>query len=244
MVVTAAVGAGLGAPAPADGDRPAAAPPIAATVLPAPAPALTVGDVARNDCTAAAVRPLSEQLLAEVNCLRPGTLASLDGIPGVVLGINALPTLDAAAARALAAVATDDDPLILFSTTRALSQQYVYHYWYTHDRCPSVVSLAAPPGRSNHETGSAIDVPAFARWRARLRAHGFRWYGRGDVVHFDFRGHRAARLPRLAVQAFQRLWNRNHPDDRLRVNGRWDAATAARMDRAPAAGFAAGPSCR
>lgn len=204
---------------------------------------LTVDEVARTQCTAFAVRPLSDQLLAEMMCLRPGALAAIDDIPGVELGANASPVLNAAAARALRAAA-DGSPLWLFSTTRTVAQQYVYHAWYRRRTCREVVTLAAPPGRSNHESGLAIDVPDHAVWRDRLTARGFRWFGRRDVVHFDYGGRGKVDLRRLGVRAFQRLWNRNHPDDRLREHGRWDAATARRMARAPADGFPLGPDCR
>ena len=214
-----------------------------AAIPTAAATALTVDDVARTQCTAVAVRPLADQLLAEVACMRPGVLAAIDDIPGVALGANASPLLNAAAARALRAAA-DGSPLWVYSTTRTLAQQYVYHQWYRLRRCPSVVTLAAPPGRSNHESGLAIDVPEFVAWKARLRAAGFRWLGRRDQVHFDYHGRGRVDLRRLSVRAFQRLWNRNHPHDRIREHGRWDAATARRLARAPADGFAVGPSCR
>jgi hypothetical protein len=204
---------------------------------------LTVDDVARTQCTAYLVRPLSDQILAEVACLRPGVLAPIDDIPGVELGANASPLLNAAAAKALRAAA-DGSALWIFSTTRTVAQQYVYHAWYRSKQCRSVVSLAAPPGRSNHESGLAIDVPSYGAWRARLQARGYRWLGRSDVVHFDYRGRGKVDLRRLGVRAFQRLWNRNHPDDRIREHGRWDTATARRMAKAPAGGFAIGPSCR
>ena len=50
-----------------------------------PRAALTVDEVARTQCSAAAVRPLSDQLLAEVACLRPGVLAAIDDIPGALV---------------------------------------------------------------------------------------------------------------------------------------------------------------
>ncbi|MBP8807927.1 MAG: M15 family metallopeptidase [Kofleriaceae bacterium] len=204
---------------------------------------LTVAEVARTQCTAVAVRPLSDQVLAEMMCLRPGALAAIDDLPGVALGANASPVLNAAAARALRAAA-DGSPLWLYSTTRTVAQQYVYHAWYRSRTCCEVVTLAAAPGSSNHESGLAIDVPDHSAWRDRLTARGFRWFGRRDVVHFDYRGRGKIDLRRLGVRAFQRLWNRNHPDDRIREHGRWDAATARRMARAPADGFPLGPDCR
>ena len=202
----------------------------------------TVGDVARTACSTAGVRPLAEQLLAEVNCLRPGTLTSIANIPGVSLGAGALPQLNVGAASALRA-ATNGSPISISSSTRATAQQFVLHYWYTHGRCTNVVSLAAAPGRSNHESGLALDVPSHAAWKARLQARGWRWLGANDPVHFDYQGAGAVDLRPLAVKSFQRLWNRNHPGDRIAEDGAWGAATAARMERSPAAGFAIGPSC-
>ena len=202
----------------------------------------TVGDVARTACSTAAVKPLAQQLLAEVNCLRPGTLSSIAGIPGVSLGAGALAQLNAGAARALRA-ATNGNAITISSSTRATVQQYVLYYWYTNGRCTSVVSLAARPGRSNHESGIAIDVPSYSSWKARLTAQGFRWLGSSDAVHFDYQGSGAVDLRPLAVKAFQRLWNRNNPGDRIAEDGAYGPQTGARIDRSPAAGFAIGPSC-
>jgi hypothetical protein len=106
-----------------------------------------------------------------------------------------------------------------------------------------VVSLAAQPGRSNHESGVALDVPAYSTWKTRLTARGYAWFGSGDAVHFDYRGAGAVDIRPLAVKAFQRLWNRNNPGDRIAEDGAWGPSTASRMDRAPAGGFAIGPQC-
>ena len=45
------------------------------------------------------------------------------------------------------------------------------------------------------------------------------------------------------MKAFQRLWNANHPGDKIAEDGAWGPNTAARMSKSPAAGFATGPSC-
>ncbi len=203
----------------------------------------TVGQVARTACSTAGVRPLSEQLLAEVECLRPGTMARIDNIANVSLGTGALPRMNAAAASALRAAVSGGGTLSISSSTRATAQQYVLYYWYQNGRCTSVVSLAAQPGRSNHESGVALDVPAYSTWKARLTARGFSWFGSGDPVHFDYRGTGAVDIRPLAVKSFQRLWNRNNPGDRISEDGVWGPATASRMDRAPAGGFAIGPQC-
>jgi hypothetical protein len=44
----------------------------------------------------------------------------------------------------------------------------------------------------------------------------------------------------LSVLAFQRLWNRNNPKDRLAEDGAYGPQTEARLARAPSAGFAIG----
>ena len=203
----------------------------------------TVGQVARTACSTAGVRPLSEQLLAEVECLRPGTLSRIDNIANVSLGAGALPKMNSAAATALRNTVAGGGTMSVSSTTRATAQQYVLYYWYANGRCTSVVSLAARPGRSNHESGVALDVPAYGTWKSRLTARGFTWLGSSDPVHFDYRGAGAVDIRPLAVKAFQRLWNRNHPNDRIAEDGVWGPATSSRMDRSPAGGFAIGPQC-
>lgn len=204
--------------------------------------ATTVGAIARTACSTAGARALSEQLLAEVECMRPGTLTSIAGIPGLHLGDGVLSKLNRGAAGALRS-AVAGSSLTLNSATRSTAQQYILYYWYEHGRCTSVVSLAAKPGRSNHESGLAIDTSAYGSWRSRLAAHGFAWLGTADPVHFDYRGSGAVDIRPLAVKAFQRLWNRNHPGDRIGDDGAWGPITAARMDRAPAGGFDTGATC-
>ena len=47
----------------------------------------------------------------------------------------------------------------------------------------------------------------------------------------------------MDVMAFQRLWNRNHPEDIIAEDGDYGPATAARIERSPADGFPRGPTC-
>jgi hypothetical protein len=62
-------------------------------------------------------------------------------------------------------------------------------------------------------------------------------------VHFDYVGGGTVSLRGLSVQAFQRLWNRNNPSDRIDEDGDYGPATESRLARAPASGFARGASC-
>ena len=45
------------------------------------------------------------------------------------------------------------------------------------------------------------------------------------------------------VLAFQRLWNRNNPRDRIAEDGDYGPATESRLRRTPADGFPIGASC-
>jgi len=75
-----------------------------------------------------------------------------------------------------------------------------------------------------------------------LEQHQFRWLGASDRVHFDFkRG--GAPPPATDVLAFQTLWNRNHPTDKIAASGKYDAATEERLKQSPPDGFKLGASC-
>ena len=204
--------------------------------------AATVGSIARGACSTAGARGVSLQMLAEVECLRPGALARIDNIPGVTLGAGALPRLNKGAASRLRTAAAAG-ALSLSSATRSTAQQFILYYWYTHQRCTNVVSLAAQPGRSNHESGVAVDVPSYSAAKARLTSNGFVWHGSSDPVHFDYTGSGAVDIRSLMVKSFQRLWNRNNSGDKITEDGVWGPNTSARMDRSPAAGFARGATC-
>ena len=48
-----------------------------------------------------------------------------------------------------------------------------------------------------------------------VRRTTFSWLGASDPVHFDYVGPGAVGDKSLGVLAFQRLWNRNNPTDRI-----------------------------
>ena len=47
---------------------------------------LTIDEAVFSRCSTTAVYGLSEQLIEELNCMRPGLMSRIDGIPGVDLG--------------------------------------------------------------------------------------------------------------------------------------------------------------
>ncbi len=211
----------------------------------------TVGDLARAwTCSTAPSRALDVQIAREVACMAPGAFLPVGASDGVALGEGALPFLQANAAKALAQVATRlGRSITINSGWRSLAQQYLVKYW--EGSCG--VRVAAQPGLSQHQSGLAVDTSEYTSSTVRkaLRDAGFLWYcdrvngghlsSCQDPVQFDMRT--GDDLRSLSVLAFQKLWNRNHPEDRLAEDGSWGGETRKRLDRAPLAGFAVQATC-
>ena len=152
-----------------------------------------------------------------------------------------LPYLDAAARADLYAAAAAGGGAVvkINSAFRTVVQQYLLYRWFQLGRCG--IPAAAVPGSSNHESGRAIDVSNNSSWVTILGDHGWAHDVPGDPVHFD---HVASPDIRGAdILAFQRLWNRNAPDDVISEDGAFGPATEARVMRAPAEGFGIGAGC-
>lgn len=207
------------------------------------APSDTVATaVASNACATSAVKGLSVQLVEEIQCLRPNTFAKIDKTPGLALGSSAMPYMQTKAAQALiAAQKARGTTMSINSAMRTLPQQFLLYRWYQTGRCG--IGLAASPGTSNHEGAIAVDINDNAGWRAAMQGKGFRWLGASDPVHYDFVGGGTVNLRGLSVKAFQRLWNRNHPNDKLVEDGEYGPATAARLSQSPIGGFPKGADC-
>jgi hypothetical protein len=197
------------------------------------------GVAASSACTTAAIRGLSDQIVAQMNCIRPGLMGRVDNA-NVSLGAAALPYLQGPAVQALKSATAGRSRLALNSTLRTVAQQWILYSWYRNGRCG--VRLAATPGRSNHEDGLAIDTSSYGSWKGILGGHSYRWLGSGDPVHFDYIG--AGRANAQGVLAFQRLWNNNNPRDRIAEDGAYGPQTEARIMRSPRTGFSGAQSCR
>jgi len=120
-----------------------------------------------------------------------------------------------------------------------VEQQYLLLQWFNRGRCG--ITAAAAVGRSNHESGRAVDL---ANESARITAmanHGWAHDVPGDPVHFDHLA--SADIRGKDTLAFQRLWNRNHPADKIAEDGAYGPQTEARLKQSPATGFAVGASC-
>jgi len=152
------------------------------------------------------------------------------------------PWLQLPAASALAAaIKQRGTTMTVNSALRTLPQQYMLYDWYQSNRCG--IGLAAYPGSSNHESGLAVDIDDHSGWLSAMSAHGFQWYGSADPVHFDFVGSGTVALSGLDVEAFQRLWNRNHTTDTIAVDGSYGPETEKRLAKSPIGGFPIGAEC-
>ncbi len=200
----------------------------------------TVQWAAERACSTSHVDGLSRQIVEEARSLDASAFARIPPRKNLSSAGHVFLYLDAPARDHLlrALDAHPDRVLKVHSALRTVAQQYLLSRWAAGRRCG--IQLATRPGESNHETGLALDVASHGLWQSALESEGFRWLGSIDRVHFDFVGAGATHHDGLDVRAFQRLWNRNHPDDGIAENGKYDSATEQRLRRSPAAGFPIG----
>lgn len=203
----------------------------------------TVQAAADTSCSTASVQGLSKQIIEEVNCVAPNTYAAIPNRGNLVAAAHVSRFLQKPARDALVSAldAKPNTTMTLNSALRTPAQQYLLSQWGDDGVCG--VELAAPPGSSNHEGGLALDIDQFSTWRSALETRGFVWFGPSDDVHYDYVGSGATDTRFLGVQAFQRLWNRNNPNDLVSEDGDFGGATADRMGKAPAGGFKIGAVC-
>lgn len=190
-------------------------------------------------CSTAVVIGLSRQIADEVACLSPGALVKLPTTSGITLSSSAvLPYFEASAKTGLVAAAQEGS-LQINSAFRTIAQQYLLYRWYVNGACG--ITAAATVGHSNHEGGRAVDLANYSSRVSIMSRHGWAHDVPGDPVHFD---HTASADHRgLDTQAFQHLWNVNHPNDRIAEDGSYGPQTEARLKQAPATGFPIGASC-
>lgn len=204
----------------------------------------SVQQAAVESCTTAAVDGLSRQIIAQARCIKPNAFVPLPSRPNLVIASQVFPYLELEARDHLlkAIDARPKQKMTINSALRTVAQQYLVWRWSATKRCG--VPLATPPGESNHEVGFALDIAEAGTWRPALEAQDFKWLGTSDRVHFDYKGS-AGPPPSVAtdVLAFQKLWNRNHPTDKIAEDGRYSPNVEQRLKQAPPDGFTLGPSC-
>src|SRR5678815_1687168 len=201
--------------------------------------AISVAAAVTASCSTSIVKGLSLQIAREGECIRPGALVPFSAGGNLVFTTNAvLPFLHSTARSDLKAEAVNHR-VSLASGYRTLAQQYLLVRWNALNRCG--ITVTAPVGRSNHETGRAADLSNASSVISSMAAHHWAHDVAGDPPHFD---HLSSPDNRgLDVRAFQRLWNRNHPGDLIAVDGDYGPQTESRLRQAPAGGFAKGAGC-
>jgi hypothetical protein len=204
----------------------------------------TVQEAAAGSCSTESVDGLSRQIIEQARCIKPNDFVALPKRPNLVMAAHVYPYLEVGTRDHLlkALDAHTSATMTINSALRTVAQQYLVSHWAASKICG--VQLATPPGESNHEIGTALDIAEASKWRPALEAQEFRWLGSSDRVHFDYKGGSAA-PPKSAtdVLAFQKLWNRNHKDDAISENGQYSSLTEQRLKKAPPSGFPLGASC-
>lgn len=189
-----------------------------------------------NGCSTSAASGLTSQLVAELNSMGI-SFSTLSDTNRFRCTSPCQPFLQTSARNALhGATILKGDFITLNSAYRSSAQQYLLYRWYLQGICG--IKLAARPGNSNHEGGLAIDTSFYNYWRSALEARSWDWFGSGDPVHFTYRGAGAVSgVSRESLRAFQRLWNRNNPSDRISEDGIYGPNTENRLSRAPCRGW-------
>ena len=229
-------------PAPTPAPTPPAPAPSPPPPAPAPAPTPPTGGsrsgiLVQNapGCSTFILRGLSLQLIDEINRLQPGVLTSfadldMDPLPSVFAYLQ--PTAKEALRRA---IRDRRRTILVNSAYRTIAQQLMLYNQSLRGQCG--IWAAAPPGQSNHQSGLAIDIEDHHGWRPYLEYYGWRWLGSFDPPHFDYVGWDVRDIRGTAILAFQRLWNRHNPNDRISEDGAYGPQTEARLNRSPIQGF-------
>ncbi len=198
----------------------------------------TVKEIIATECGTNTVRKLSLQIIAEMNIAIPGILVSFDDLnvssASTAVNLYLQPGAKDALRRVIKA---KGEQLTVSSAYRTVAQQHLLYSWYQQGKCG--ISLAARPGKSNHEDGLALDLPDpdNLTWRDFLDNEDWDWLGSNDRFHFTYRGGGRDDIGDIGVKAFQSLWNKNNPGDRITVDGDFGPQTAEKMNLSPAEGF-------
>lgn len=181
------------------------------------------------------VNGLSQQLIYQINLIVPDALVSFDDLD-VELGSAAYPFVPPAAKLALQkAIERRGKRLVVNSAYRTLAQQMLLYNGRFSNPNP-----VAAPGTSNHQSGLALDIEDRQGWLPFLQGSGWQPLA-GDPPHIDYRGQGAKDLRRETILAFQQLWNKNHPNEKIGEDGKWGTQTESALNRSPAMGFEKAP---
>lgn len=194
----------------------------------------------------ALVDGLGRQLVEELRCMDDTRLVFFQPCrnPGCIYAAGPQPlAMRPEVFQALGEAALAKRDFISISAAyRDVGMQY-YSRWYVENCDPTF--NAAVPGTSNHQGGRAVDVVAYNFWWNALLEVGFEHPIPTDEPHFELTGDaqfvaESTELQSMSVLAFERLWNRNHPETPIAEDGIYDEATKNALGQAPVEGFAVG----
>jgi N-acetylmuramoyl-L-alanine amidase len=181
------------------------------------------------------VNALSQQLIYQIQLLEPGKFASFEDL-NVDLDNAAFPYVQASAREALAsAIANRGQTMEINSSYRTVAQQMLLY----NDRFNNP-NPVAEPGKSNHQTGLAIDIEDPRGWDSYLIEQGWEPLP-GDDPHFDYKGDDVDDFRATAILAFQKLWNLNNPSSPIDEDGCFGPGTESALLQTPATGFLKAP---
>lgn len=190
-------------------------------------------------CSTAVANGLSQQIIDEMNGIMPNVLMRFDNF-NVQLGAAVFPYLQRPAQEALGRAIRDRGTTMrINSAYRTIAQQLILFNHSQSRRCG--ITIAARPGRSNHQSGLAIDINDAQGWKPYLERYGWKWLGRHDPPHFDYVRGGTRDIRSLAVLAFQKLWNKNNINDLIVEDSMYGAQVEARLNKAPIEGFGVTP---
>jgi N-acetylmuramoyl-L-alanine amidase len=180
---------------------------------------------------------LSQQLIYQINLIVPGALVSFDDL-NVELGDAAYPFVPPAGKEALRkAIEKRGKKMVVNSAYRTLAQQMLL---FNDKKNGFNSNPVAAPGRSNHQSGLALDIEDRGGWENFLSPLGWEPLA-NDPPHVDYQGSGAKDLRGTTIRAFQQLWNKNHPNNKIDADGEFGPATEAALNKSPCTGFAIAP---
>ncbi|HEY9833844.1 MAG TPA: peptidoglycan-binding protein [Stenomitos sp.] len=188
-------------------------------------------------CSTSVVNGLSQQLIHQMNLILPDALVSFDDL-NVELEDAAFPFLQPQAKLGLQkAIQERGTKMHVNSAYRTIAQQLLLHRW----GIGCGFTRVALPGKSNHQSGLALDINDHLGWKPYLERHGWRWFGPNDKPHFDFVGGGTKDIRGTAMLALQKLWNKNHPNEKISEDSAFGPQTESALNRSPALGFDRAP---
>lgn len=191
-----------------------------------------------TECETSSCKGLDAQLLYQMNLIKPGLLVRIDDIKQITLGSSVHPWVQAGVRDCLikALAKRPGVQMEINSAYRTIVGQQLLRSHFENGRCD--IPAAAPPGASNHNNASAIDINDPYEWQEALESSGFYWLKRRiarEVMHFDCTI--CPDIRSISIKAFQVLHSLSNPTDKLALDGDYGQLVASRLRNAPIHGF-------